>query len=222
MSIKAVDKVIEQHRAYQRERGTYPRTGIMHRRPEIRQPVLAGGQVAAMTWMDAVVAYPFIKKYLDPSESQKAEWFKDESIPLWQRWKFIDYRKTPGLVAASEDFDTVSPVRVAGGWLALVNNLGQNKPFPRSEEFWGYATRLAIERDSADPLPSWDSMAIDAIADAIKELPDTLQSAAGAALSAVDPGKLIPNPQPWADLFMSMAYLAGAGIVGYIVYKRMR
>jgi hypothetical protein len=190
-------------KGYVRARGTQPTMGARHRRSG--QLLAAGRDIPRTTWEDVIAVAAHLERYADPTDGQCIELLqkhrgmtKTDAMMMCAfnrgaRENPRGFVRTESFLQAQEDFRSAAPLTNP---IQAAMKVGTFELYPRNEEFWGYANRYAIARRAAGAVPFWSELAIESLIEATKELPQTVQN----ALSAVDPRKLLPDPEPWANL----------------------
>jgi hypothetical protein len=215
MGIDVVDKVTGTKLAYQRMRGASPRAG--KQRPT-GGSWMSSGMVPNTTWGDVYVASHHFNKYLklvpQKTSSTSILGFLSPGVSTYMGAQ--DYAKRAAdFNRAKKLFDSVGPLAKGGNFFQAGMLDRMKQIYPYNEEFWGAATTLAIERSAAGEIPRWDDIAIESIREAAQELPANV----GAALSAIDPRKMIPDFGPMAEIIKWGSIGGGLFMLYWFVLK---
>lgn len=147
---------------------------VKHGYESLRGSVMSdkfSGQVyPRTTWADVVLVYKAWLNYTDESRCQAA------LPPGLYTGNECKPTKDAAYVRALSNFTFSTPrTKVSEG--VLVSKIESGEEYPWNDEFWGYGQRFALELSSSVDMPTkWD-YGVEAVSEAITELPGNIASA---------------------------------------------
>ena len=128
----------------------------------------------------------------------------EESIARDQCTKHI----TGSYLGARAQWQSWQPMEMAGGLTGALKVVARyDDVYPWNEQFWGYGSRYAIARSAAGSLPGQWYWGVDAVKDALDELPGRVGSAIDAAVPSITLPSFGIDWKKWG--FITVAGVAG-------------